>query len=72
MLTSMPDYTCRYIGPSNAVVDCSSIPAADSAQVMARMEHALHSRADLTAIEIWYGGRMEVKLAWTDLLSRTG
>lgn len=68
----MPAYTCLYIGPSNAVVECGSIDAANSAEAMGRMEHSLRSRSGLTAIEIWHGGRMDIRLTWTDLLSRTG
>lgn len=66
----MPDYTCLYIGPSNAVVECDTVGAANAAEAMARMEHVLHSRAGLFAIEIWHGGRLELRLAWTDVLSR--
>jgi hypothetical protein len=72
LLTGMPDCTCLYIGPSNAVIECGSITAANSAEAMARMEHAIRSRADLTAIEIWREGRMHIRLTWADLLSRTG
>ena len=68
----MPDYTCLFIGPSNAVVECDTVVAANSAEAMARMEHTLRSRHGLTAIEIWHEGRIEMRLAWTDLLSRTG
>jgi hypothetical protein len=68
----MSDYTCLYIGPSNAVVECDTIAAANSAEAMARMEHAFRSCDGLTAIEIWHEGRMEMRLAWTDKLRRTG
>ena len=61
-----------YIGPSNAVVECSSIPAANSAEAMDRVEHALRSRVGLTAIEIWREGRMELKSTWNDLASQAG
>ena len=67
----MPDYTCLYIGPFNAVVECGIDCSPNSAEAIARTDHVFHSRAGLTAIEIWHEGRMETRLAWTDILSRT-
>ena len=66
----MPTYTCLLIGRSNAVVECGTIAAGNSAEAAARMEHTLRSRAGLTAIEIWQEGRMDNRLTWTDLMSR--
>lgn len=67
----MPNYTCLYIGPPNAVVECDIIAAANSAEVMARKEGALRSRAGLTAIEIWHEDRMEMRFTLNDLASQT-
>jgi len=68
----MPTYTCLYIGPSNAVVESSFVVAANSAEAMDRVERALRSRDDLTAIEIWYEGRMQMRFTLNELASQAG
>jgi hypothetical protein len=68
----MPSYTCLVIGPSNAVVESSSVDAANSAEALDRVEHALRYRVDLTAIEIWYKGRMEMRFTLNDLARQMG
>ena len=63
----MPAYTYLLIGHSDKVVECGSISAASSAEAGAEMEHLLHHRARLTAIEVWDGGSLAARLTHTDL-----
>lgn len=39
---------------------------------MDRVEHALRSRDDLTAIEIWYEGSMQMRFTLNELASQAG
>jgi hypothetical protein len=63
----MHAYTYLLIGHSNKVVECGSVSAASSAEAGAEMEHLLHHRASLTAIEVWDGGSLATRLTQTDL-----
>ena len=72
MLTNMPAYTCLYIGPSDAVIECRSVRAANSGEAMDRVEHLLHSQVGLTAIEIWREGQLEMKFTWNEVASQAG
>jgi len=63
---------CLCIGPSTTVVETSSVDAANSAEAMDRMEHAVQNRTGLTAIEIWHEGRMEMRFTLNDLARQAG
>jgi hypothetical protein len=66
----MPPFMCLLVGQSDEVVKCATVEADNTAEAMTQTELMLRSHAGLSAIEVWQGGRLAMKLRWSDLLSR--
>ena len=68
----MPKFNCLLIGQSNEVLEHETIEAEDEAVALAKIEHMIYQRPRATAVEIWAGGRLSLRLTRNELAHRHG